>query len=103
MDKSTVLKTAQHYAQIVAGELKPSAILLYGSYAKGNARADSDIDVAVVFDGFNGDWLETSARLWKLRRDISDYIEPVLLDRTHDPSGFIADIFKTGEVLYSTQ
>jgi len=82
--------------------LKPSVILLYGSYAKNTADADSDIDVAVVFDGFQGDWLETSARLWKLRRNISDDIEPILLDRTQDKSGFIKEIFRTGEVLYST-
>ena len=102
MDKAAVIKTARQYAQAVAGELKPSVILLYGSYAKNTADADSDIDVAVVFDGFQGDWLETSARLWKLRRNISDDIEPILLDRTQDKSGFIKEIFRTGEVLYST-
>jgi len=101
MDKSTAIKAARQYAQIVAEELKPSVILLYGSYAKGAAHADSDIDVAVVFDGFNGNWLETSSRLWRLRRDISDDIEPILLDRTQDKSGFIEDVFKTGKILYS--
>ena len=103
MDRAAAIKTAQQYAQIVAGELSPSAILLYGSYAKGMAHVGSDIDVAVVFDGFNGNWLETSSKLWKLRRDISDDIEPILLDRMKDPSGFVEDIYKVGEILYSAE
>ena len=54
----------------------------------------------MVFDGFTGDWLDASSRLWRLRRGISDDIEPILLDRTQDLSGFIEQIFNTGEVLY---
>jgi len=32
--------------------IKPQKILLYGSYAKGNPREDSDIDLVVVSDNF---------------------------------------------------
>ena len=102
MDKSAIIETARRYAQVVAGELNPSTILLYGSYAQNTAHAGSDIDVAVIFDGFSGNWLETSARLWKLRRGISDDIEPILLDIKRDESGFIAGILRTGEVLYGS-
>jgi predicted nucleotidyltransferase len=101
MDREAAVKTAQLYTQTVVRELNPSAVLLYGSYAKGTARSDSDIDIAVVFDGFLGDWLDTSSRLWRLRRDISDDIEPILLDRSQDPSGFVEEVFNTGAVLYS--
>jgi predicted nucleotidyltransferase len=101
MDKNTALTIANQYAQVVVNELFPSAVLLYGSYANGSAHQESDIDVAVIFDDFVGDWLKTSAKLWKLRRDISTDIEPILLDRKHDPSGFVENIMKTGEVLYS--
>jgi len=102
MDRDTAVKTAREYAQAVVKELHPAVILLYGSCAKGTQRTDSDIDVAVVFDGFDGDWLKISAQLWKLRRGISDDIEPILLDRKEqDPSGFVEEVFNTGEVLYS--
>jgi len=101
MDRDTAINIADKYATVVVNELNPSAIFLYGSYANGNANAESDIDVAVIFDGFYGDWLKTSSQLWKLRRDISTYIEPILLDRTKDPSGFVEEIYKTGKVLYS--
>lgn len=100
MDNRAVMKTVEQYAKEVTNAFSPSAILLYGSYSNGTPREESDIDVAVVFDGFTGDWLETSAKLWKLRREISDDIEPILLDSSKDPSGFVADILKTGTVIY---
>ena len=81
----------------------PAAIVLYGSYAKGNAHKDSDIDVAVIFDGFTGDRLKTSIRLWDLSEDISLYIEPILLDSTKDRSGFVAHVYKTGKIIYQAE
>jgi len=54
MDKTTVVNTVRQYADAVTKEMSPASIVLYGSYAKGNAREDSDIDVAVIFDGFTG-------------------------------------------------
>ena len=60
----------------------------------------SDIDVAVIFNGFSSDWLETSARLWHLTRRVSTYIEPILLDTTEDKSGFVKHVIKTGQVIY---
>jgi predicted nucleotidyltransferase len=100
LDKGAVIDTVERYADLVARELSPSAVVLYGSYAKGDAREDSDIDVAVIFNGFEGDWLETSSFLWRLRRKISFDIEPILLDSTQDKSGFVANILKTGQVIY---
>ena len=100
LDKGTVISTVERYADIVAKELSPAAVVLYGSYAKGNAHEDSDIDVAVIFNGFQGDWLKASSCLWRLRRGISYDIEPILLDSTQDKSGFVANIFKTGQVIY---
>jgi len=32
--------------------IKPQKILLYGSYASGNAREDSDIDVIIISEDF---------------------------------------------------
>jgi len=36
-----------------------------------------------------------------LQRNIDLLIEPVLLEEENDPGGFLADILKTGEVIYS--
>ena len=100
LDKKTVDRTVKRYTEAVTKELSPAAVVLFGSHAKGNAREDSDIDVAVIFDGFEGDWLEISSSLWRLRRGISYDIEPILLDSQDDKSGFVANVYKTGKVIY---
>jgi len=100
MDRATALKNAIAYAEEVRKALNPYSIILYGSYAKDSATEDSDIDIAVIFDGYSGDWLKDSALLWKLTRNVSTVIEPILLDRRQDPSGFVEEVVNTGEVLY---
>ena len=99
LDKATAIDLAQRYAFEVEKFLKPRAIVLYGSYANGTASEYSDIDIAVILDGFSGDYLETSKQLYKLRRNISADIEPVLLDSTLDENGFVAEVLRTGQVL----
>jgi len=99
LDKGAVVNTVEQYAETVRKEMSPAAIVLFGSYMNGNPHEDSDIDVGVVFDGFTGDWLKTAARLWKLCRGISLDIEPHLLDRQNDKSGFVAHVLKTGQII----
>lgn len=48
MDKSSVMKIAKEYAKLVTQNIKPFKIMMYGSYVKGTARKDSDIDIAVI-------------------------------------------------------
>ena len=101
LDKKTVIDTVERYADLVKKELSPASIVLYGSHINGSPHEDSDIDVAVIFNGFSGNWLETSSHLWRLRENISLYIEPILLDSTEDKSGFVKNIYKTGQIIYS--
>jgi len=63
LDQEAVISIVERYVDLLRKELSPAAIILYGSYAKDDAREDSDIDVAVIFNGFTGDWL--------MREDIS--------------------------------
>jgi predicted nucleotidyltransferase len=100
LDKGTVVKDVERYAEVVTKEFSPYSILLFGSYAKGNPREESDIDVAVIFNGFDGNWLDAAARLWRLTENINYEIEPHLLDITQDKSGFVKHVIKTGEVIY---
>ena len=101
MAGNEAIRLAEEYAQAVVKEISPVAVILYGSHAKGTARPDSDLDIAVVVQDFRGDWLTASSKLWKLRRGISDDIEPILLDQADDPSGFVAEVYRTGCILYS--
>ncbi len=75
-------------------------IILYGSYAKGTENQKSDIDIAVVIDELNGDYLELSARLYSLCREVNTDIEPKLIVKKDNRSGFLESILKYGKVLY---
>jgi len=101
MDKSEVIEKLKKYAILVQTILTPKKIILFGSYARGNPHEYSDIDVAIIVDEIDGDLLEIETALFKLRRDIDFFIEPVLLEEGNDPSGFLEYITKHGEVIYS--
>lgn len=101
LDKETVREIALRYTEEVRKVLKPDAIILFGSYVNGTPHEWSDIDIAIVVNGFQGDWLETASMLCGLSWKISIDIEPHLLDETCDRSGFVEHVLKTGEVIYS--
>jgi len=100
MDKEQAINIVSLYAREVTKEFQPERVVLFGSHATGAAGEDSDIDVAVVFNEFTGDALAVSARLCGLMRRVSTLIEPILVDRAHDRSGFVEEILRTGEVIY---
>ena len=100
LDKETVINTVERYVEAVKMEFSPSLVVLFGSYVNGNPHEDSDIDIGIVFNGFTGDLLEASAKLWRLRHNISFDIEPHLLDTTEDKSGFVKHVIKTGQIIY---
>ncbi len=102
MDKRQVRKLVEEYAKIVISNMVVNKIILYGSYARGDYRKDSDIDVAVIVPrtSISKNILEDMAKLCKLRRDISSDIEPVLLIDEYDPSGFLDSISEYGEIIY---
>lgn len=97
MDKTTALKIAKNYAELIKKDFSPVAVVLYGSYVNGNYDENSDIDIAIIVDGFQGDVLEASAKLYRYTCEISTIIEPVLLDISNDKSGFANKILLTGE------
>ncbi len=96
MDNSEVIAIVKKYKQLLAQHMVFEKIILYGSYAKGNAHKNSDVDVAIVVDTASGDFFSTRPLLWKLRREVDDRIEPVLIEKAHDDSGFLSEIIKTG-------
>ena len=51
--------------------------LLFGSYASGNARAGSDLDVAIVSPDFGKDRFEEGKMLFQVAWRIDPRIEPV--------------------------
>ncbi len=75
-------------------------VLLYGSYAKGNARQDSDIDVAVVVDeADHAKRIEITTELFDSALRVDPAIEPkcIFWDeyKNHDRASILAEIIAT--------
>ena len=100
MDKAAALVFARKYADAVVKEMSPNKVILFGSYAKDTAIEASDIDIAVIFDGFTGDWFQTCVKLSGLTWNVNTAIEPVLLDSQEDETGFVEEVMRTGELVY---
>ena len=75
MDKANVLNIAHKYAEVVKNSFDFQKLILFGSYAKGNQREDSDIDIAVVFSDYDNR-LDLQLELMKLTRKVDTRIEP---------------------------
>lgn len=96
MAQDEVLLIAKKYADAVRKMMAVSDVILYGSYAKGSATDNSDIDIAVIVKDAPKDYLRDSAMLWSLSNDVDDKIEPVLIVEGHDASGFLNTVMRTG-------
>lgn len=95
MDKEQAIILAQRYKAAVSMRLPVKALYLYGSFSKGTYTPESDIDIAVVVDKLSDNYFDDTPLLWKLRRKISNLIEPVLLvEDMNDPLYY--DILRTG-------
>ena len=99
MDKSEVIDKLLKYKVLVSKHFDIDMIVLFGSYAKGNQKADSDIDVAVIVNSVESDYFTYAPLLWKLRREIDDRIEPILIEKNHDESGFLNEVLTYGLIL----
>jgi len=99
MDKSEVINIVSKYKVLVSKHFDIENLILFGSYAKGNQKDDSDIDVAIVVNSISQDFFSYAPLLWKLRREIDDRIEPILIEKNNDESGFLKEILKTGLII----
>ncbi|MGA1841495.1 MAG: nucleotidyltransferase domain-containing protein [bacterium] len=102
MDQN-VIEIAERFAEKVKSYILVKMIVIYGSYLKGTADENSDIDISVVVDNIEGDYLKISAELFNLVRDINKKIEPILLSTKKDKSGFLENILKHGKIVYKSE
>jgi uncharacterized protein len=94
-----VIKKLRKYKFLVSDHFDIDKIVLFGSYAKGRQREDSDIDVAVIVNSVNSDFFTYAPLLWKLGRQVDNRIEPVLFINGNDPGGFLQEILKSGLII----
>jgi predicted nucleotidyltransferase len=104
LGKEEVREIARKYSDEVRKTLNPIKVILFGSYANGNPHEWSDIDIAVLVNDVNDeDWYDTWVSLARLARKSNCIeVEPHLMNPNYDPSGFVAHVIKTGEVVYQS-
>lgn len=95
MGKREVIAAVRQYKELVLDHFDSATVYLYGSYSKGKARPNSDIDVAVVVPEVKDDFLKASSLLWSLTWDVNTLIEPVLIDARY-PSPLYSSILSSG-------
>ena len=92
MDRNKAIELSKIYSTIVKNVYNPYKVVLYGSYCRNEQTKDSDIDIAVIFNGFSGDWLKTSGDL-VYRKGRYDY-RTCVTGYTKRPQRFCAGGFK---------
>lgn len=94
-----IIEIVNKYIEIVSKNYNVIAIILFGSYAKGTQREDSDIDIAIITDDIKTDKFDEEVKLMQLRNDIDYRIEPHIIsvaDFENDETPFVVEVKKTG-------
>jgi predicted nucleotidyltransferase len=97
--KEDILTIVKEYKKRVQKEfpVQIEQFYLFGSYAKGVQRENSDIDVAMIVSRLDDNYdINTEMKLYQLRRGLDMRIEPHLIARDEDYSYFVREIERTG-------
>jgi predicted nucleotidyltransferase len=89
----------------IVEKFKPQKIILFGSYARGNPRPESDVDLLVVTK--TSDKANTSLDIRRhldvmFGLDLVVYTSKRLQERVDMGDWFLRDILKEGKVLYES-
>ena len=80
MSREEALELVRQYKQVISQRFeKEPKVMMFGSYSKGYATPDSDIDVAVIVPTYGEMKMEISKSLWRDVDQVSFLIEPVLM------------------------
>jgi uncharacterized protein len=75
MVNQRVIDTVKQFIMIIPKDFGVKKAYLFGSFAKGNEKEESDIDIALVLENMP-DFFYVQKQLMKLRRKIDLRIEP---------------------------
>ena len=99
MTKNEVIEILRKYIYLLRAEgISVDKAFLYGSYLSNTATNDSDIDLTIVMEDENDDYL--AGKIWSLTKKVNSKIEPYLVgqDRfyNNDNSPLIDLVKSTG-------
>jgi uncharacterized protein len=99
MGKREAIIKLRKYKSLIAEHFDVDKVILFGSYATGSEREDSDIDVAIVVNSIKDDFFVFAPLLWKLKHQVDERIEPVLFLKGKDNSGFLKELISQGIII----
>jgi predicted nucleotidyltransferase len=92
--------------QQIVEEFKPQKIILFGSYARGNPRPESDVDLLVVMETPLKDVQQAIQICQKIEYrfglDLIVHTPNNLAERIKMGDWFLRDVLKEGKVLYES-
>lgn len=96
LTREEALALVRRYKEVISPrfDVEPR-VLMFGSYSKGYANPDSDIDVAVIVPTYGDHKFEISKGLWCDVDKVSFLIEPVLMAEDRK-SPLYDDVMRTG-------
>jgi uncharacterized protein len=97
--QAAIRKIIRAYLKVIAdNNIKIEKAYLFGSYARGTYREDSDIDIAIVSRDFSGDRFADRRRVVPLRRRIDRRLEPIpyLPEDFKENDPLVIEILKNG-------
>jgi predicted nucleotidyltransferase len=94
----------EEFGRRVGQEFGAEKVILFGSYARGNANPDSDVDILVI-GSFEGRSVDTSVKIrMKLRpefpMDLLVRTPEKVRERIEMGDSFLREILEQGKVLY---
>ncbi|MDR0549949.1 MAG: nucleotidyltransferase domain-containing protein [Deltaproteobacteria bacterium] len=100
LDITKIRTIVKQYVEDVRQIFKINKVFLYGSYAKGTAGKDSDVDVCFFLDSYGDiDRFDVRVLLLGMSHKYTDiYIEPMAFEVSdlYDDNPFVKEVLRTG-------
>lgn len=101
MDKKYAINISKKFSKEVKNLFPIEKIVLFGSFARGTNHKWSDIDLAIVVNNYEYDYFKTYRKLGDVTFKLDARIEPIIIDKTKDYSGFLKTVYEEGIIVYS--
>jgi len=101
VDFETVTSLCKQYADNVRRAMPVDKVMLFGSYAKGTADEQSDVDICFFLDNYGGKGRREILKelLWLMNGYDSAYFEPIVFETSEleNDNPFVKEILRTGK------
>ena len=99
-------RVIQAMARLIAEKFKPQKIILFGSYARGNPRPESDVDLMVIMETNlkeTDQAIQISHRIeHRFGLDLIVYTPRRLKERIQLGDWFLREVLTEGKILYES-